>query len=164
MPRTDLERLSDDSRVWVFPLSPSVDPAQRARLLADVDRFLDQWAAHGMPIRSAREIVEESFLVVAVDRDAETSGCSIDKMFGLLQQLERELGLKILDPNRVFYRHADGHVHSVTREEFRRNGDVHTIVFDTLAERLGDIRSGSWIRRAEESWHARLLGQPAATT
>ena len=32
-----------------------------------------------------------------------------------------------------------------------------TIVFDTLAERLGDVRSGRWERRAGDSWHARLL-------
>jgi hypothetical protein len=164
MPRTDIDRLPDDSRIWIFPISPSLDDVKRQRLLDDADRFLDQWAAHNVPIRSAREVVEGSFLIVAVDRDAETSGCSIDRMYGLLQQLERELGVKILDPNRVFYRHADGRVHAISREEFRRNGDQHTIVFDTLAERLGDIRSGRWIRRAEDSWHARLLTQANVVT
>jgi hypothetical protein len=157
MPRTDIDRLPDDSRIWIFPISPALDPAQQARLLDEADRFLDAWAAHGMPIRAAREVVEGSFLVIAVDRDAETSGCSIDRMFGLLRQLERELGVRILDPDRVFYRHADGHVHSVSREEFRRNGDRHTIVFDTLAERLGEVRGGGWVRPAAESWHAQLL-------
>lgn len=157
MPRTDIDRLPDDSRIWIFPISPALDPARQARLLDEADRFLDAWAAHGMPIRAAREVVEGSFLVIAVDRDAETSGCSIDRMFGLLRQLERELGVRILDPDRVFYRHADGQVHSVSREEFRRNGDRHTIVFDTLAERLGEVRGGGWVRPAAESWHAQLL-------
>lgn len=164
MPRIDLERLPDDARIWIFPVSPALNADQRQQLLDDAGRFLDQWAAHGMPIRAACEVIEDSFLVIAVDRDAETSGCSIDRMFGLLQQLERQLGVKILDPNRVFYRHADGRPHAITREEFRRNGDQHTIVFDTLAERLGEIRSGRWIRRAEESWHARLLQPATAAT
>src|ERR1700736_3931907 len=129
MPTTTIDALPDDSRIWIFPISPALDAERRARLLAGADRFLAAWAAHGAPIRSAREVVDDSFLVIAVDRDAETSGCSIDRMFGLLRQLERELGLSILDPNRVFVRHGDGRVEGVSRDVFRRDGDRHTLVY-----------------------------------
>ena len=36
-------------------------------MLQDVDAFLDQWAAHGAPVTSARELIEGSFLAIAVD-------------------------------------------------------------------------------------------------
>jgi len=98
-----------------------------------------------------------SLLIIAIDKRSETSGCSIDRMFGLLQTLERDLSVRILDPNRIFYRAADDAVHAVSREQFRQAGDAHTRVFDTLVERLGDIRSGRWEKEAAESWHARLL-------
>lgn len=157
MPRIDMERLGDDSRVWIFGISPALDEGKTATLLRRVDAFLDQWAAHGAPIASARDVVEGSFLVVAVDRRSETSGCSIDRMFGTLKDLERDLGVSILDANRVFVRHGDGEVGAVTRAEFRQSGDPDTHVFDTTAERLAEVRSGSWERRAAESWHAQLL-------
>ena len=160
MPRTDINSLSDDSRVWIFGISPALDDAKRARLLAQVDDFLRGWAAHEVPVTSAREIVDDSFLVIAVDRRSETSGCSIDRMFGLLRHMERDLGLAILDPNRVFVRHGDGHVGAMTRGEFRAAADQHTKVFDVLAERLGDVRGGRWERSAGQSWHAKLLGAP----
>lgn len=153
--------LNDDSRIWIFGISPSLDAARGAQLLARVDRFLSGWAAHGEPITSDRDLIEGSFLVIAVDRRSETSGCSIDRMFGLLQELERDLHVRILDSDRIFYRGGDGNVHAVTRAEFRDSGDPHTMVFDTLAERLDEIRSGRWERPAGDSWHRSLLRQPA---
>ena len=161
MPRIDLNQLDDDARIWIFGISPALDAAQSARMLQQVDAFLDGWAAHNVPVTSARELRDGSFLIIAVDKDAETSGCSIDRMFGLLRQFERDFGVAILDPNRVFVRGGDGAVHAVTRAEFRESGDPHTVVFDTLAERLGDVRGGRWVRKAEESWHRSLLRRTA---
>jgi hypothetical protein len=162
MPRTEIEQLPDAARVWVFGISPALDSTKSQRLLERVDTFLADWNAHGHPIRAAREVRDGSFLVVAVDKDAETSGCSIDRMFGTLRQLERDLGVAILDANRIFVRHGDGRIEAITRADFSERGDRHTIVFDTTAERLGDIRNGVWERHAEDSWHARLLGTNAA--
>jgi hypothetical protein len=156
MARTDINSLSDDSRIWIFGISPPLDDAKRGRMLEQVDLFLRDWAAHNVPVTSAREILHDSFLVIAVDKTSETSGCSIDRMFGLLRQLERDLGVAILDPSRVFVPGG-----AMTREEFRKIADADTIVFDTLAERLGDVRGGRWERRAGESWHAKLLQSSA---
>ena len=161
MPQTDINKLSDDSRIWLFGIAPALDDAKRARMLAQVDLFLRDWAAHNVPVTSAREILHDSFLLIAVDKASETSGCSIDRMFGLLRQLEHELGVKILDPNLIFVRHGDGRVTAMTRDEFRAAADPHTVVFDTLAERLGEVRSGRWERRAADSWHAKLLQRSA---
>lgn len=158
MPQLDINLLPDDSRIWIFGISPSVDDAKGSAMLATIDPFLAQWAAHNVAITSARTIIEGSFLLIAVDKQSETSGCSIDRMFGLLRELEQRFGVQILDANRIFIRHGDGHVEGITRAAFRENGDRHTIVFDTLVERLGDVRHGTWEKNAEESWHARLLG------
>jgi len=157
MPRTDISQLPDDSRIWIFGISPALDPQKSARLLSAIDDFLDQWAAHGQPIVSARDLLHDSFLVLAVDKRSETSGCSIDRMFGLLQQFERELGVTILDSSRIFTRAADGTVQTMSRARFREAGRPDTVVFDTIVERLGAVRSGRWQSAAERSWHRQLL-------
>lgn len=157
MPRIDISQLPDDARIWLFGISPSLDDARSATLLSQVDAFLDSWAAHGTPISAARSLVDHTFLVVGIDKEAEASGCSIDRMFGLLRNLEGELGVRILDSDRVFFRHGDGRIDATSRATFGANADKHTIVFDTTAERLAEIRGGEWEKRAEESWHSRLL-------
>lgn len=157
MPRTDITQLSDEARVWVFGVSPALDSSGVQKLLARVDPFLQDWSAHGHPVLAAREVRENAFLVIAVEKTAETSGCSIDRLFGTLRDLERELGVSILDANRVFIRHGDGRLDAITRAAFREKGDPHTVVFDTTADRLGEVRHGTWERRAEQSWHRDLL-------
>lgn len=157
MPRIDISHLPDQSRIWIFGISPALDDPKSLRLLSAIDQFLASWAAHGQPIVSARDLLHGSFLVVGVDQRSETSGCSIDRMFGLLQQLERDLDVAILDANRVFYLGTQGDVQAVSRAEFRERGRRDTVVFDTIVERLGAVRSGSWQRPVANSWHSVLL-------
>ena len=154
--RVNIDQLGNDAHIWIFGISPALDEAQSATLLRQVDAFLDEWAAHGIPIKGARELREGSFLVIAADEQREKSGCSIDRMFGTLKSLERALNVQILDSTRVFLR-DQGSVRAVPRGEFRKAADAETRVFDVTAEKLGEIRTGSWERRAGDSWHARLL-------
>jgi hypothetical protein len=77
-------------------------------------------------------------------------------MFGTLKQLERDLGVAILDSNRVFLRDQNG-VRAVQRSEFRNTATPETPVFDVTVERLGDVREGAWEKPAAESWHRQLL-------
>jgi len=157
VPRIDINQLDDHSRIWLFGISPALNETQSRDVLQQVDAFLDEWAAPGAPVTSARELIEGSFIAIAVDERSETSGCSIDRMFGLLRQFEHDLGVQILDSNRVFVRHADGRVEALTRADFRDRGDRHTTIYDTMTERLGDIRTGHWIRNAEDAWPGKLL-------
>jgi hypothetical protein len=157
MPRVDISQLPDQSRIWIFGVSPALDDRKSSRLLGAIDEFLNRWAAHNQPIVSARDLLHGSFLIIAVDQQSETSGCSIDRMFGLLQEMERELGVTILDSSRIFCREADGRVRAISRTNFRNEGSLQTIVFDTVAERLDAIRSGRWQTPARDSWHRRLI-------
>src|SRR5215217_9678562 len=116
--RVNIDQLSNDAHIWIFGISPALDEAQSATLLGQVDDFLDHWAAHGVPIKGARELREGSFLIIAADEKREKSGCSIDRMFGTLKSLERELNVQILDSTRVFLRDR-GNVRAIARGEFR---------------------------------------------
>ncbi|HVG25383.1 MAG TPA: hypothetical protein VND45_14595, partial [Thermoanaerobaculia bacterium] len=133
--RVTIDQLSNDAHVWIFGISPALDARQSDVLLRQVDAFLDQWAAHGTPIRGARDLREGSFLVIAADENCERSGCSIDRMFGTLKNLERELNVQILDSNRIFLRDGAA-VRAVPRPEFRNAANSDTAVFDVTAERL----------------------------
>ena len=154
--RVNIDQLTNDAHIWIFGISPALDATQSATVLHRVDTFLDEWAAHGVPITGAREMREGSFLIIAADENREKSGCSIDRMFGTLKELERELNVKILDANRVFLS-DHGSVRAVARGEFRNAASLETPVFDVTAEKLGEVRTGAWERPAADSWHRQLL-------
>jgi hypothetical protein len=159
MPLTEISRLSDDANIWVFGITPAIE--NPAALLARVDAFLSDWAAHGSPVPAGRELREGRFLIVAADKDAEKSGCSIDRLFALVRALERDFGVSMLDPQYVFYRDSHGVVRDAKRSELREVANGSTPTFDTTALTLGDIRTGAWERPARQSWHAALLRRTA---
>ena len=162
MPRVPFDSLPDSSRVWVFGGEHPVANAPAEQLLAQVDEFLDRWAAHGTPLHASRDWREHRFLTIAVDQSmAGASGCSIDGLFRVLRDLEAPLGTTLLGGGRVYYRAGDGSVVSASRDLFATlgaSGDVgaDTRVFDTTVQTLGEWRE-RFERRLADSWHARLL-------
>lgn len=159
---TSLSRLPDDSRVWVFGADRALTDSEISRVESSLGDFLTGWAAHGAPLRTAHEVVERRFVVVAVDeRPAGASGCSIDALSRQVADLGRVLDVDLLGGNRIWYRDGDDIV-CCDRAEFRERaatGDVtaDTPVFDPTVAELGDVRDGRFERSAGSSWHARLL-------
>ena len=163
MPLVPFASLPDDARLWVFGAAAPLDAGAAQRLLDAADRFLDGWAAHGHPLRAAREWRDGRFLAIGVDQStAGASGCSIDGLYRALRALEPQLGTTLLGSGRVFWRDAQGAVRSVERAEFgdvaaRDRLDDATPVFDTSLTTVADWRT-RFERPLRDSWHAQLVG------
>lgn len=161
MAQAPFDAMPDEARTWVFAASDPLDAAHGETLLAAVDEYLAQWSAHGVPLTCARDWRDARFLAVAVDpRAAGASGCSIDALFRILQQLERSLGTTLVAGGRIFYRDATGTIQRTDRASYAalaRAGVVagDTVVFDTAVTTAGDWRH-RFERPASTSWHAQL--------
>jgi hypothetical protein len=162
MPLVSFDSLPDDARLWVFGAGRPLDEAEADALLAEVDRFLERWAAHGQPLTCARAWRHGRFLLVSVDeRSVPPSGCSIDAMVRVLEGLQGTLGTSLVDHHRVWFR-DEGDVECLDRAGFRKlveEGRVspNTLVFDNTVTRLGRLRAGDWERPARETWHRRAF-------
>jgi hypothetical protein len=162
MPVVPFETLPDSSRVWVFGSDKLLTEEGTKALLAGVDAHLADWKAHGAPLTVGREWRDGRFLIVAVDQStAGASGCSIDGLFRVLQQLERQVGASLVGGGRVFYRDDHGVVQSASRDEIAslaHNGGItkDTVVFDTALTDLGAWRT-HFEQRAKKSWVNDLL-------
>lgn len=165
MPQVRFEELPEDARVWIFSAERALAPDEKDRLLAHVDRFIGQWAAHDLPLTAGRELRYDRFLFVAVDqRMAGPSGCSIDALVRQMRGLEQELGVELVNHGPVVFRAGD-EIRRVRRDQFAAlasAGEVgpQTTVFDNTLTRLGDVRSGRWETPAADAWHARAFFRP----
>ncbi len=154
----------DEARCWIFGSSLPLS-AEDPRLRGPLDRFFSQWQSHGETVAGRWRVLEERFLIVQRDPEgAAVSGCGIDSMVGQVKELERELGARLLDSSRIFFRSRDGKVLSATRPEFKAMaaaGEVgpDTEVFDTTITRLADLAPGIFSKPLRDSWHARLYEQ-----
>ena len=159
--RIPFSSLPPDARLWIFAAERPLEPAEQDRLLAVVDDFLDQWKAHGHPLAAARELRYRQFLLVAVDESQEgASGCSIDAMTRSLAELERQLGVELVNHAPVLYRTADG-VARTPRPAFgerAKAGQVtpDTIVFNNTLTRVGELEE-KWEVPARASWHGKAF-------
>ncbi len=162
MPLVPFESLPADARLWVFGARAPLDEVDAPRMLAAVDSFLFSWTAHGTPLTCARDFRDEHFLAVAVDeRASNASGCSIDGLFHILQEIEGGIGTAMLAGGTIFFRGPDGLVLSCSRAEFEHMAamgeiDGATRVFDTTLTSVGDYRAKFEVPAAE-SWHGRLM-------
>lgn len=162
MPQVPFDQMPDHARLWVFAADRDLEGAERDVLLAAVDGFQRQWAAHGTPLTSARDLRYNRFLLVAVDEQAAgVSGCSIDALTRQLRGLERQFGLTLLDNGPVNYRDKSG-VHRASRQTFRElsaAGTVtaETVVFDNTAPTVGALREGRWEAPAHDTWVGRTF-------
>ena len=153
--------LPETARIWIFGSDKPLTGAVADSLLSEVDSYLDQWKAHGFPLRAARDWRDDRFLIIGIDPTVEqASGCSIDGLFRSLQQLQKTIGAQLLGGGRVFYRDKSGATHSVAREEFSTltaAGKIGptTPVFDTSLTQL-DAWKAKFERPLAESWAASL--------
>jgi hypothetical protein len=168
MPRVNFEQLPLNARIWIFASDRPLTGNHAHALLQEVDRFLDQWKAHGAPLRSGRDWREDRFLVIGVDPTAEqASGCSIDGLFRGLQQLERSLSTSLVAGGRVFYRDAQGTPQVAARKDvpalFEQGVLTGTTsVFDTSITDKEKLL-GKFERPARDTWVAALLPSAQAS-
>ncbi|MCC7052776.1 MAG: hypothetical protein IT355_05875 [Gemmatimonadaceae bacterium] len=160
MPQTDIHDLPDSARLWIFVADRPVTDA--TPLLAAVDAHLAQWAAHGVPLRCARDWRDDHFLAIAVDEAATgASGCSIDGIFRVIARTQSALGADLLASGRVAWRDMAGTIRVTPRADVEALAVAGTItpatpVYETVIDTVGAWRH-HFVRPARESWAAALL-------
>ena len=71
--------LPDNARVWVFGSDTPIPAPSRTRCSPRSTPYLDQWKAHGFPLRAAREWRENRFLVIGIDPDGRAGVGMLDR-------------------------------------------------------------------------------------
>ncbi|HVR43609.1 MAG TPA: hypothetical protein VMS56_09200 [Thermoanaerobaculia bacterium] len=157
MSTQSLERLPDDAHVWLFGAAAPLGPEEQGRIRTAIEEFAGGWQSHGEDVGAAIDVIEDRFLLVAVDPAVARGGCGIDKLYRRVREM-RASGIDLLDASLVFW-NEDGAFVSDSRAGFRRRAEIgevgpDTIVADLTVDTLGGVRSSAWKRRAADSWHA----------
>jgi hypothetical protein len=146
MPVVSFDSLPDSARVWIFGSDKQLSDDAATALMRDVGDHLADWKAHGEPLTVGSQLLDDRFLVVAVDQSTTgASGCSIDGLFRVLQAAQSKLGANLVGGGRLFYRDNHGEIQCAPRadlDELRASGAItkDTVVFDTTITDLGTFR------------------------
>ena len=95
---TPFENLNPDSRIWIYQSNRFFTPDEEVHIKLLGQNFVEQWTAHNNNLLGSFEIINQLFLIVAVDESVnDASGCSIDKSFSLIRQIEKDNNVVLLD-------------------------------------------------------------------
>jgi len=88
----DFHMLPEESRIWIYASEKALNTEQKSHILNYISEHLKGWNAHKIPLTAGVTILEDHFIVVALDEGENgASGCSIDTLQKTIQELEKEL-------------------------------------------------------------------------
>ncbi len=157
----DFQELPSHSRIWIYQANRGFSDTELEELKTELNRFLQQWTAHGSELQAGYEIPYKRFIVIGLDQSrASASGCSIDASVHFIQQLEKKYGVDLLDKMNVSYKQGEFVAHK-SLKDFKKMAkeravSKNTVVFNNLVATKQEYLE-NWEVPAAESWHARFM-------
>lgn len=141
-------QLPSTSKVWVYQSQTKIPQEIQRELKSELDVFVEGWAAHGDELFGAAEILEDYFIVLAVDESkVMASGCSIDTSVRFIRELSKDFKLDLLNRLNVLII-EDGEQKIVHYSDIVNHRE--SIVYNPLVQSLGELRN-SWKVKISES-------------
>lgn len=148
-------------RIWIYQANRVLNIEEAKTLLEKMDKFTEQWTAHGKQLAAQALLKYNQFLIIRVNEAlTKATGCSIDKSTDTLKQVQQELGLDFFDRMQIAYRDSEG-IKTVSRPEFEKllesgKVDENTIVFNNMVGNSRELES-NWEIPLKDSWHAQVF-------
>ena len=155
------ENLPGRSRVWVYQSDRKFTTQEVALISEKAIAFVDQWTKHGSDLQGSFVIKYNQFLVLAVDEGFNNvSGCSIDSSVRFVQEVEKVLGVDMMNKMNISFKDGDN-INIVKMSDFKQFAKVckitsQTIVFNNMVTTKQELET-QWEVTANNSWHKRFL-------
>lgn len=157
----DFKDLSDSSRVWIYQADRPFSNEEVKKIAEKLYVFTNNWKAHGAALKASYQIKYNQFIIIAVDEHySGASGCSIDASVHTIQELEKELGIDLMNKMNVSFKDGEN-INTVSMQQFKEFAKqdkikASTLVFNNMVTSKADFQS-AWEVEARQSWHARFL-------
>jgi hypothetical protein len=157
----DFEKMPDSSRVWIYQSDKELNEKEVSFLQETISDFLSGWESHGHPLSSAVKIVDNRFLVLAVDESSHSaSGCSIDTSVNFIKSIEKKLDANFFERSLIPIKmNKKISVYKLDKiKELIKNSviDKETIVLNTSVTDMAGFKN-NWEMAAGGSWISRYF-------
>lgn len=146
----DFDLIPDNSRIWIYSSHMKLDKQKKLYIIKKISNHLKEWKAHDVPLKAAITIKEDHFIIIALDESqSNASGCSIDSLQRLIQEIESELSISLLNRLNVFYK-LNNEVLSVPLNQLKSVADSETFFFDLTINKKSEL--SSYFKPIKDSW------------
>ncbi len=152
---TDFHTLPEHARIWLYACEKELTQSQQDYILNIISEELKGWNAHKQPLTAGVSILENHFIVVALDENKNgASGCSIDTLQNTIQKIEKELTLSLMKLLNVFCKIED-EILCIPSFKLGSVADEDTLFYDLTILTKSDLNT--YLKPISEGWCAHLL-------
>jgi hypothetical protein len=151
----DFNTLPDSSRIWLYAAEKALTPDQQNHILNFIAEHLKGWNAHKVPLTAGVTILENHFIVVALDENINgASGCSIDTLQKTIQELEKDLSISLMNRLNVFCR-IDNKIQCIPSFKLGNVVKANNLFYDLTILKKDDLNT--YLKPISEGWCAHLV-------
>jgi|TARA_B110000902_G_scaffold214126_1_gene245954 hypothetical protein len=151
----DFNTLPEEARIWVYASEKALTEDQQSHILTYIAEHLKGWNAHKVPLTAGVTILENHFIVVALDEGKNgASGCSIDTLQKTIQELEKELSISLMNRLNVFCR-IDNKIQCIPSFKLESMAKADTPFYDLTILAKSDLNT--YLKPISEGWCVYLV-------
>ena len=151
----DFNTTADQSRIWIYAAEHKLTNDQENHILKSISDYLQNWEAHKVPLTAGVTILENRFIVVALDESENgASGCSIDTLQKLIQNLEKDLSISLLNRLNIFCKIED-EILCIPSFKLESIAKSNTLFYDLTIQKKSELYS--YLKPISEGWCASYL-------
>ncbi|MDY0780950.1 ABC transporter ATPase [Tenacibaculum sp. IB213877] len=156
----EINSLSDDARVWVYPSSRKFYPQEIEELKEKLKDFVSNWKKEDENFKASFDLVYDRFIVFFADEDSQITNQDLDTQVVFILQLQQQYEVELLDKMNVCFKQGEFVQYKEVKEfkKLLKSKSVNdkTIVFDNLIQTKYDLEN-YWEVPITESWYNRFL-------
>lgn len=147
---------NDASKVWVFQASRLFTVNEALQLEDILNDLAKNWKAHGNQVKGYANLFFGQFIVLMADETAAgVSGCSIDSVTRIIQDIEKQFGIEMFNWQNLAFVVKDK-VQIIPRQQFNyalENNFIspETIFFNNVVATKKELEN-NWMIPVSESW------------
>jgi len=151
----DFHTLPEESRIWIYAAENALSKDQQNYILKIISEELKGWNAHQQPLTAGVTILENHFIIIALDESKNAaSGCSIDTLQNTIQKIEKGLTLSLMNRLNVFCKIED-EILCIPSFKLESVADKDTLFYDLTILRKSDLNT--YQKPISEGWCAHLI-------
>ena len=151
----EFDNISDNSRIWIYASPIFLNNENQTYISKLLSNHLNTWQAHQVSLTAALTILENHFIVIALDENiVGASGCSIDTLQHKIQEIENYLAVSLTNRLNVFCI-VDDKIECIPSSELSKFVNKETLFYDLTIQKKSDLYS--YLKPIKEGWCSRLI-------
>ena len=147
--------LDDSSRLWMYGSETEFTEQQSDYITKKLTFFLENWEYHKNKLTASFNILEDRFIIIALDDSIHgVGGCSLDGLQRLIQTFEKELSITLMNRLNVFCKIGE-EILCIPTFKLCSVANNETLFYDLTIQKKSEINTV--IKPIKEGWCAYIL-------